>query len=238
MNVKLLNFTPNPDETCTGAALVSFWSKNPSEYFDNINKNDVKRLKEVIGYGHVSVVEHASFTFSIEGISRACSHQLVRHRIASYTQQSQRRVKIEDFDPVIPSSIKLNEEALGIFKKSMKDLYNTYQRLIHIDIPLEDARYVLPNATKTTIIVTMNARELLHFFRLRCCNKAQWEIKKVAWKMLRLCKEKASVIFENAGPSCITIGRCLEGDLSCGFWKKLQGKTPEEKQKLIKEGFP
>lgn len=174
-------------------------------------------LKKVVGYGHHSVVEHANFTFAIKGISRACSHQLVRHRLASYSQQSQRYVKFEEMEHATPARIKNNETAKNIYDDAMKTVAKAYLELKEL-VPAEDARYVLPNAALTNLMVTMNARELLHFFRLRCCTRAQWEIRQMSELMLKEVKKVAPVIFENAGASCEQ-GDCPEGDLSCGKWK-------------------
>jgi thymidylate synthase (FAD) len=177
-------------------------------------------LNKALSKGHQSVIEHASFTFSIEGISRACSHQLVRHRIASYSQQSQRYVQLSDLDYATPPSILKSDEALKVFKNALKAINEAYNALIKMNIPLEDARYILPNATLTNIVVTMNARELLHFFDLRCCLHAQWEIRGIAWEMLKKVQKVAPKIFRKAGPSCIFKGICPEDDSLCPFYKK------------------
>jgi len=236
VKVFLISNTENPEKTCAAAALTSYWYKGASETYEKLSKKEIEGiLRKVIGYGHISVIEHASFTFSIEGVSRACTHQLVRHRMASYTQQSQRYVEIEHFEPVIPSSIQKNKSALHVFGDFLSNVLDTYKKLIKNNILPEDARFILPNATRTNIVITMNARELLHVFRLRCCNRAQWEIQEMAWKMLKLCKEKAPVIFENAGPLCITEGKCIEGDLACDVWKSLEGK--KNKKEIMKKYF-
>ncbi len=227
MKVSLVTHTPNPDRLCAQAALVSKWPKGWSQFKDQWNDaTDLNHLKDAVEKGHVSVIEHASFTFSLEGISRACSHQLVRHRIASYTQQSQRYVHLEDSKNfVVPESIKKNKKTGPKYKKAIKTQFSLYQDLITQGIPKEDARFVLPNATRTNIIVTMNARELLHFFALRCCERTQWELKTVAWKMLSLVKNIAPIIFDTAGPSCVALGYCPEKDLSCGKLKEMKKKA-------------
>jgi thymidylate synthase (FAD) len=185
-------------------------------------------IKRVTGYGHASVIEHASFTFSIEGVSRAMTHQLVRHRIASFTQQSQRYVTYDTLEKyVTPQSISENAEAKDIFDRTLERISETYQKLLNMGIPKEDARFILPNAAKTNIIVTMNARELLHFFNLRCCARAQWEIRETAIEMLRQAKKATPALFENAGPSCVQLGYCLEGKM----------KPPECNVKEIKKRF-
>lgn len=171
-------------------------------------------IRRVMGYGHGSVIEHASFTFSVEGVSRAMTHQLVRHRIASYTQQSQRYVKynaLEDY--VTPPSISKSAEAKKTFDATLESAAGAYEALLKMGVPKEDARFVLPNAAKTNIIVTMNARELRHFFNVRCCERAQWEIKEIALEMLRQAKRAAPALFENSGPTCVELGYCAEGKM-------------------------
>ncbi len=216
MKVELLGYTPNPEELCALSAATSFREKGASLRKDKMTPEKAKEiLRKVISYGHHSVIEHASFTFSLEGVSRALTHQLVRHRIASYTQQSQRYVKITtDNDEwyVIPPTYD-DKEKREKFKKRMKIIASWYQEALKEGFPSEDARFYLPNATKTNIVVTMNARELLHFFKLRCCKRAQWEIRKVAIEMLKQVKKIAPVIFEKAGPSCVALGYCPEGEL-------------------------
>ncbi len=183
---------------------------------DRLSDGDAqKRLAKIVGLGHLSVIEHASFTFSLEGVSRVLTHQLVRHRLASYSQQSQRYVVLGKPDYVIPKAISSNEERKKIFKEALDDVWDAYNRLIEMGVDAEDARYLLPNAAKTNIVVTMNARELLHFFRLRTCNRAQWEIRKAAKLMLNEVRRIAPTIFENAGPPC-KAGPCPEGEKTCG----------------------
>lgn len=162
--------------------------------------------------GHYSVFEHAVFTFEIIGISRACSHQLVRYRIASYSQQSQRYVNMDEFEFIIPDTIKntSNGQTLSQYLAFMENSRKLYQQFTKIyGIPEEDARYALTNAVCTNLTVTMNARELMHFFEERCCNRAQWEIRELANKMLKLCQDAEPEIFKNCGPRCIT-SKCRE----------------------------
>jgi thymidylate synthase (FAD) len=229
MKVKLLRYTEDPELLCGAAALTSSKSGSPSENFE---KMDIERAKQIIkrvtGYGHASVIEHASFTFSLEGVSRAMTHQLVRHRIASYTQQSQRYVTYDTLEKyVTPKSIAENADAKKIFEETLEKISETYQRLMQLGVPKEDARFILPNAAKTNIIVTMNARELNHFFNLRCCARSQWEIREVATEMLRQAKKVAPALFESAGPSCVKLGYCPEGKM----------KPPECNVEEIKEKF-
>ncbi|MBN1786660.1 MAG: FAD-dependent thymidylate synthase [Candidatus Methanofastidiosa archaeon] len=217
MKVALLSHTPDPERVCAAAALTSYWYKGASETYDALTEEEIGNiLDKVMGYGHVSVIEHAKFTFSIEDVSRACTHQLVRHRVASYTQQSQRYVKVEELEPVIPPTVKSDPDALRLYNDAVENIKAVYSKLVDLGIPNEDARFILPNATRTNIVVTMNARELRHFFKFRCCERAQWEIREVANRMLDICKSVAPKIFKRAGPTCVCEGRCPEGDLSCG----------------------
>jgi thymidylate synthase (FAD) len=188
--------------------------------------------------GHESVTEHASFTFGVEGISRAASHQLVRHRIASYSQQSQRYVATA-FGYVTPAALlhegwRANRRGTSGLAKAYRDHMEAssrlYERLLAEGIPAEDARFVLPNATETRLLVTMNARELNHFFALRTCRRAQWEIREVAVEMLRLAREKAPLLFARSGPGCVR-GKCPEGKFSCG-------KAAEVRRELVPEVDP
>lgn len=215
MKVRLLRYTTDAELLCGAAALTSTRSGSPSEILEKMDLETSKRItRRVTGYGHASVIEHASFTFSIEGISRAMTHQLVRHRIASYTQQSQRYVKYDTLEKyVTPRSIENNAEAKKLFEETLQKVSDTYQNLLKCGIPKEDARFILPNAAKTNIIVTMNARELHHFFNLRCCTRAQWEIREVATEMLKQAKNATPTLFENAGPSCVKLGYCPEGKM-------------------------
>lgn len=210
MEVKLMAYTPNPDYTCGLAASVcTDYSGDP-----------IKALRGALASGHESVAEHAVFTFTISGVSRALLAQITRHRIASFSVQSQRYVGLENgFEYIIPPRIQaLGDEEVGRFHSQMaliQSWYNEWQeKLGGGEGANEDARFVLPNACCTQIVMTMNARELLHFFSLRCCNRAQWEIRALAKEMLQLCKEKAPVIFAHAGPGCVR-GNCPEGAKSC-----------------------
>lgn len=201
MKVTLLNHTPNPDETVALAARTCHTSKPP---IGELQEDDIDRLINLLlDLGHESPLEHVSFTFAIEGVSRALSHQLVRHRIASYSQKSQRYVNHKNFSYITPPSIKNNPEALAIFEKCMKDIANVYRQLSGV-VPLEDARYVLPNACETSLVCTFNARSLLNFFKLRLCKKAQWEIRELAHTMLYLARSVSPRLFASAGPDCVS----------------------------------
>jgi len=215
MRVELLSYTPDPERAVFTAARLCYSSKGIKELLVEKKGNSLSSLLyKIKSSGHLSVLEHASFTFGIEGISRVTTHQLVRHRIASYSQKSQRYVSEIGFKYVTPPTIKECKEAEAIFQKIMEACENAYTKLIELGIPKEDARYLLPGGCETKIIVTMNARELLHFFTLRCCRRAQWEIREVAKEMLRLVKKVAPIIFEDAGPACLR-GPCPEGEFSC-----------------------
>lgn len=208
MNVRLVSYTPNPDQVCDMACRTCTSVECP-DISTAVNKTNA--LRKALDSGHESVAEHAVFTFQIEGISRACSHQLVRHRMASYSQQSQRYVIMNDNDYfVIPESIKENDSEYIQYISVMKYLFDEYERMIKSGVPIEDARYILPNACCTNITVTMNARELRHFFKLRLCKRAQWEIRELAECMYECVKDIAPVLFEGVGPACIMDGKCKE----------------------------
>jgi thymidylate synthase (FAD) len=215
LKVKLLRFTADAEILCGTAAQTTIKTGKPTEILEKMDSETAKqKIKRVTGYGHASVIEHAYFTFSLEDVSRAMTHQLVRHRIASYTQQSQRYVTYDTLEKyVTPSSIMNNQEAKKIFDDTLEKMSETYQRLLKMGIPKEDARFILPNAAKTNIIVTMNARELRHFFNLRCCARAQWEIREVAVEMLKQARKVASGLFEDSGPTCVELGYCTEGKM-------------------------
>ena len=215
MKVKLLRYTADSELLCGAAASATIKSGRPSEILEKMDAETAKRkIRQVTGYGHASVIEHASFTFSIEDVSRALTHQLVRHRIASYTQQSQRYVTYDTLEKyVTPPSITNDQQAKKTFDDTLEKISETYQKLLKIGIPKEDARFILPNAAKTNIIVTMNARELRHFFNLRCCARAQWEIRQAALEMLKQAKKTAPALFENSGPTCVELGYCTEGKM-------------------------
>jgi thymidylate synthase (FAD) len=215
VKVTLINHTMNPDRICAAAAQSCYSEKGATDLFETTSEDRAKKMIEkVVGMGHLSVVEHAHFTFSVEGVSRSLTHQLVRHRIASYSQQSQRYVSMEKAEYVIPPSISADPDAKRLYCRSMDDAWKAYRELAQ-KVPKEDARYVLPNACHTNITVTMNARELWHLFRLRCCRRAQWEIRLMAWKMLAEARKAAPILFADAGPGCYR-GACPEGEYSCG----------------------
>ncbi len=225
LKVILLKYTAEPEETIAMASKLCYSASDIGSLKEKIKKKDQQSFVEkLMKMGHMSPIEHASFTFAIEGISRACSHQLVRHRIASYSQQSQRYVNEESgFDYVIPPLIMNDPELKNYFIDFMAEAQKAYNHLVSKlhekgikgELANQDARFVLPNAAETKIMVTMNARELLHFFKQRCCNRAQWEIRQMAESMLSLVKNIAPSIFLKAGPACLDTP-CPEGDYSCG----------------------
>ncbi|MFW0884169.1 FAD-dependent thymidylate synthase [Candidatus Acidulodesulfobacterium sp. H_13] len=219
--VKLINYTSKPEVTIAIAARLCYSSYGIAKiesYFDEGEKGLEKArklIKKIRSSGHESVLEHSNFTFGVENLSRSASHQLVRHRIASYSQRSQRYVKETKPKYVIPDSIAENSEFLERYDKAISDIFSLYGYFLENNVPAEDARYILPNATETQLIFTMNARELLHFFRLRGCERAQWEIRRVAREMFKLVSPIAPSVFIGAGPACVT-GNCSEGEFSCG----------------------
>ncbi len=209
LNVVLLRHTPEPEEVVAMAAKLCYSPSGVEELKEKIEaKDQAAFVEKLASIGHLSPIEHVSFSFGIEGISRACSHQLVRHRVASYSQQSQRYVKEEQFDYVIPPSIKQDPALTREFEKFMAEAQENYTKVLKRleelgykgEAGQQDARYLLPNAAETKIVVTMNARELLHFFRVRCCNRAQWEIREMAERMLGSCKKSGADDIRQVGP--------------------------------------
>ena len=247
MKVKLLAHTPEPEKIIATAAKLCYSSSDIESLKDGLTDEKVEGFVSMLAdIGHESVMEHVSFTFGIEGISRACSHQLVRHRIASYSQQSQRYVNEDGFEFITPPEIEADSEAKAEFDKQMAALTESYNKIADIltakhtrtfieqgmdekeaaakakKKAFEDARFVLPNACETKIVVSMNVRSLFNFFKHRCCNRAQWEIKAVADEMLRICREIAPNVFKNAGPSCVMTGKCPEGKMTCGKFSEVR----------------
>jgi len=246
--VELLSYSEGCEKVVAAAAKLCY---SPAEISDILNGLDDEKTKKfldmLVNMGHESPIEHLSFTFGIEGVSRSLLAQITRHRIASYTVKSQRYVREGSFTYVTPPTISENPEALAIFEQAMEDTQAAYDKIVaalearHVAKMMadgidekkarrdagkkanEDARFVLPNACETKMVVTMNARSLLHFFSLRCCNRAQWEIRDLAEQMLDLVKEKAPTIFRLAGPSCLK-GPCPEGKMSCGLKKEMEKK--------------
>lgn len=220
MNVKLIGFTPNPEKIPAMAAKLTH-SKAKPEDLDKTSDKELKAiLEQVTSLGHTSVIEHTNFTFAISGVSRSLTHQLVRHRIASYAQQSQRYVDFKEPNYVTPPKIAKNKQMKKAYDDTMKTIWEQYNNLLDMGIPAEDSRFILPNAACTNIMVTMNARSLLNFFELRCCQHAQWEIRQLANKMLKEVKKVAPTIFKNAGPVCKTKNICPENKKDCPLYPK------------------
>ncbi|MDE6294258.1 MAG: FAD-dependent thymidylate synthase [Clostridiales bacterium] len=219
--VKLIRHTADPEATVALAAKLCYSDRELDDLTDNIMAKDNSAfISRLMDMGHHSPVEHASFTFSIEGVSRAFLAQITRHRIASFSVRSQRYVSEDDFNYVVPPAIEeLGAAAVARFAGQMDtimDWYHDWQGALgHGEKSNEDARFILPNACETKMIVTMNARELMHFFELRCCNRAQWEIRSVAWLMLEEVLKVAPNLFRDCGPGCLR-GACPEGQKSCG----------------------
>ncbi len=237
LKVKLLASTPEPKRLIAAAARFCYSAADSDTIFDGMTDDKAAGYIDMLmELGHESPIEHASFTFAIEGVSRSLLAQITRHRIASFSVQSQRYVKEDHFTYVTPPEIEDDPEAKAFFIKTMDDIQQSYNKLSDIlyhrhlaafgentpanrtkarKLANEDARFVLPNACETKIMMTMNARSLYNFFSLRCCNRAQWEIRELAWQMLALCREAAPTIFKKAGPPCL-YGPCTQGKMSCG----------------------
>ena len=241
MKVKLIQHTPEPEKLIAAAAKLCYSHVGVEDIMEGLEpQNTDKFLGMLMDIGHESPIEHVSFTFAVEGVSRVLTHQLVRHRIGcSYSQQSQRYVKLEQFEYIIPPEIQKNPQARELFVIAMKEDQQTYNKIVeilykeHFDrliaegktekqakaaaekSSIEDARYVFPNACETKIVFTMTARALMNFFRHRCCNRAQWEIREMVDEMLKQVKAVAPTLFKNAGPGCVS-GPCPEASMSCG----------------------
>ena len=218
MRVSLLAHTENSEKLTAFAARVCYsGAKDLASLYNSLTDANVdaflEKMKNMPSHG--TIWEHCTFTFAIEGVSRSLTHQLVRHRIASYDQQSQRYVDSSQFEYVIPPSIEHNIDMLSVFEETMQSLQKVYDIMIENGIPKEDARFILPNATCSRLICTMNIRSLMHFFALRTCNRSQWEIRELANKMFDLCHEIAPKIF-NCRRYCDKLGYCPEGNMSCG----------------------
>lgn len=246
--VTLLSYTPNPEKTVAAAAKLCYSPASIDDLLENLEENAASDLVRMLAeIGHESPIEHVSFTFGIEGVSRALLAQFTRHRIASYSVQSQRYVTQMDFEYVTPPEIAAQPEAKAAFDQAMQSAAASYAQLTellmtkHLEtllaqgveqrkaerqaekLAIEDARFVLPNACTTKMMVTMNARSLLNFFRHRCCNRAQWEIRAVAEQMLALVQEVAPTLFAGAGPACIK-KTCPEGKMSCGKQQEVRAR--------------
>lgn len=214
--VTLLSHTAEPARTVAAAARLCYSPASAGKLFQGLDAGKIRSfLAQLRRAGHFSPFEHASFTLGLEGLSRVASHQLVRHRLASFSQQSQRYVEVQTPDCVVPPRVAQDPQSLGLFEEHARRSLEVYDALLERGIPKEDARFVLPHGWTTQLVVTMNARELHHFFRLRLCRRAQWEIREVARAMLLRVREAAPELFDLAGPDCVTEGVCREPS-SCG----------------------
>ncbi len=240
MKVELLQYNPDCEKIVAAAAKLCYSSSGIDGILDGLDEEKTQKfLDRLMSMGHESPVEHISFTFGIEGVSRSLLAQFTRHRIASYSVKSQRYVSEGQFEFILPPEIEKIPEAKGEFLRAMDEDVKSYNKLADILFEkhynnmlndgmdektaknaaekkaIEDARYVLPNACETKMIVTMNARSLMNFFNHRCCERAQWEIRDLACEMLRLVKDIAPTLFKKSGPPCVK-GACPEGKMSCG----------------------
>ncbi|MCR5263583.1 MAG: FAD-dependent thymidylate synthase [Clostridiales bacterium] len=248
LKVKLITHTPDPDKLVAEAAKLCYSASDIDSLEEKLTPEKVEQfLDRLVDIGHESPVEHASFTFGIEGVSRSLLAQITRHRIASFSVQSQRYVDKTNFEYILPPSIDAIPEAKEEFIRAMEEDALHYESIREKLIAAhskklveegeneaeavkkaekmanEDARYVLSNACDTKIVMTMNVRSLYNFFRLRCCNRAQWEIRELACQMLKLCKEVSPLLFRKAGPSCVW-GACSEGKMYCGKLEETRAK--------------
>ena len=239
MKVELIRHTLCPEETIALGAKLCYSKAQISDLKEKIKAKDQNRcIGMLLGMGHESVFEHASFTFGIEGVSRVLLAQLTRHRVASFSVQSQRYVSYENgFGYILPPQIEaLGPEAATEYQRQMDQMqtwYNEWQERLGKkgEGSNEDARFVLPNACETRILMTMNVRELRHFFSLRMCSRAQWEIREMATRMHRLCLETAPALFADAGPACLR-GKCSEGEKSCGRMAEIRIERAELLQSI------
>lgn len=254
IKVTLLAHTPEPERAIAAAAKLCYSSAAPEELYDGLTDEKATAFLDMLsGLGHQSPIEHASFTFGISGVSRALLAQITRHRIASYSVKSQRYVNEGSFEYVIPPEIAAVPEAKALYEETMRADQEAYDRLAELLTARhkkelieqgmdersaaraaekkanEDARFVLPNACETKMVVTMNARSLFNFFNHRCCSRAQWEIREVADQMLKLVSEVAPTLFKKAGPPCLS-GACPEGKMSCGKAAEIRVRYEEMKK--------
>jgi len=226
LKVELISHTADPEQNVV-AAIRQCYSSVGAQELKEKTTDELKRklIAQVIESGHTSTLEHATFTFAIDGVSRVTEIHLIRHRIASFSIQSGRYVKRGDAAYRVPPKIKALQDK-KLYEKYLKHLENSqelYNELMEVGIPAEDARFCQPQSVQVKIVMSMNARELLHFFSVRSCTRALWEIREIAKQMLDLVREVAPIIFENAGPPCISEKLCDQGKMSCGLWKTIKG---------------
>ncbi|MFA7283038.1 MAG: FAD-dependent thymidylate synthase [Candidatus Omnitrophota bacterium] len=225
LDVRLLEVSQNAIALIYAACRQCYSEKFAGDIFEetvDLEKQE-EFVKNVTASGHMSPLEHVKFSFAVQGVSRALTHQLVRHRLASFSQQSQRYVKEKDFEYIVPPSIEKNPGAKEEFEKLMRLIQESYSRILSFlsqdnlkgEKANQDARFVLPQASETKIVITMNCRELLHFFQQRCCMRAQWEIRCLANKMLEICRLQIPAVFSSAGAKCEELGYCPEGEKFC-----------------------
>ena len=251
--VVLLSSTYQPSKTVACAAKLCYSSSSVEDLYNSLTDEKVESFVEMLSeIGHESPIEHAYFTFGIEGVSRSLLAQITRHRIASFSVQSQRYVKETSFEFITPPEIEAIPKAKEEFLRAMEEDLEHYENLTALlkekhkaefikegkdektadrmaeKKAIEDARFVLPNAAETKMIVTMNARSLNNFFSHRCCNRAQWEIRDLSEKMLAICKEAAPELFKKSGPPCLR-GNCPEGKMSCGKMAEVREKYSKNK---------
>lgn len=223
LHVALIRHTLSPEEIVALGARLCYSRATIDDLTQRVSAKDQSDfVQKIMGMGHDSVLEHASFTFGVEGVSRVLLAQLTRHRLASFSVQSQRYVSYEHgFGYIVPPKIAaLGQDAADEYARQMDQMHQWYcqwqERLgAEGESSNEDARFVLPGACETRLMMTMNVRELRHFFSLRMCSRAQWEIRALATEMHRLCMEVAPALFADAGPGCLR-GACPEGAKSCG----------------------
>ena len=255
MKVKLIAYTPDPEKVVAAAAKLCYSNADSiDDLMDGLTpENTSKFIRRLVVNHHFSPFEHASFTFAIEGISRVTMAQVTRHRHSSPSVQSQRYVSMSNFEAVIPDSIKDSFETRKVFMDAIEDQKKKYEWLRGALIykykgegmdqssaekkANEDARYILPNAAKTRMIITMNAHSLMHFFNVRCCSRAQWEIRELAEEMFKLVYPIAPNLFSNAGPSCVSEGICPEGSMSCGKQEEMRNKYAGIKERFSKRNL-
>ncbi|MBI2304684.1 MAG: FAD-dependent thymidylate synthase [Chloroflexi bacterium] len=224
MEVTLISHTLEPESVVAAAARLSTSSVSATQLKERLSPQRVQRLLDnLIAAGHLSPFEHASFTFAIDGISRVTSHQLVRHRLASYTQQSQRYVSLGQLEYVTPHSIARRSDWEARYREAIEGVHRLYCDMMEAGIPGEDARYILPNAVETRLVMTMNARELMHAASLRLCLRAQWEIVQLFENIKIEVRKVAPRIGDELKPKCFHMGYCDEAEC-CGLMPKLDGK--------------
>lgn len=251
LHVELLEHTPDPERLVAAAAKLCYSDTGAGALRDGLTGEKTQKFLELLmSMGHESPIEHVTFTFAVEGVSRSLLAQITRHRIASFSVQSQRYVKKNEFLYITPPAIGGDEALRARYEAAMAQCFGQYQALADAleqryfaeltaqGVPekaarsraektaIEDARYVLPNACETKLLMTMNARSLHNFFRLRCCGRAQWEIRELAWQMLTLCRAAAPTLFAGAGPACLS-GPCPEGKMSCGKSEEMRRRSAE-----------